>query len=241
MNAIELRDMSVRRGRSMAVQSVSLDVPEARWFGVIGANGSGKTSLLRALAGRLECTVGSCLVHGVDLAGDRKARADAFGFMVPAENLPGPLTAQQLFRLIEPEEERWRPRACPVWDALQIERLLSRRIATCSAGMRQRIAVAAAFVGASSTIILDEPFNWLDPVAATDLRSALRESVSQGVTLMTALHDMISLASCDTGILLGKGKIIEAIDEKALELGRKEPFKFEIGITEVLRLNSVLD
>lgn len=240
-DAIQARGVTVRHGVVLAVDAVSLVVPKSTWFGVIGANGSGKTSLLRALCGRLPCEIESCLIDGKELRALPQERAQRLGFMVPAEALPGPLTCEQVFSLIEPDRDQWRTRIGAVWHAVGIDRLLSRRIATCSAGMRQRIAIGAGLLSGRGTVILDEPFNWLDPVAALDLRTALRTQVESGLTLITALHDMITLSACDSGILLGKGKIVKTLGPADIVAGRTSPFAFEQDLIEELRSHTVLD
>ena len=239
-SAIELRDMSVFRGRTLAVDKVSMTVRQGSWFGVIGANGSGKTSLLRALAGRLPGTAAECRIDGVELADRPEDRAQLLGFMPPADLLPSALTCRQVFGLLEPNEDRWRGGIEPVAEAIALDRLLDRKIGECSAGMRQRIAVACAFATANPTIILDEPFNWLDPVAALDLRQALRQAVDRGgLTLVTALHDMLSLITCDSGILLGQGRVVARLGSSDILQGRENPFAFETRIIATLRQHSL--
>lgn len=239
--AINAHSVTVRHGFVLAVDSVSLVVPKATWFGVIGANGSGKTSLLRALCGRLPCQMESCFIDGAELHALPQERAQRLGFMVPAEALPGPLTCEQVFALIEPDRGRWRTKIGAVWQAVGIDRLLDRRLVTCSAGMRQRIAIGAALLSGKGTVILDEPFNWLDPVAALDLRKALRSQVDSGLTLITALHDMITLSACDSGILLGKGKVVKMLGPAEIAAGRISPFSFEQDLIDELRSHTLLD
>lgn len=239
-SAIELREMNVFRGRTLAVDKVSVTVSQGSWFGVIGANGSGKTSLLRALAGRLPGTAAECRIHGVELADRPEDRAQLLGFMPPAHLLPSALTCRQVFGLVQPSEDRWRRGIEPVAEAIGLDRLLDRKIGECSAGMRQRIAVACAFATANPTIILDEPFNWLDPVAALDLRQALRQGVDRGgLTLVTALHDMLSLIACDSGILLGQGRVVARLGSSDILRGRQNPFAFETRIIGTLRQHSL--
>jgi ABC-type multidrug transport system ATPase subunit len=239
-NALEMREMTVFRARTPAVDKVSMTVSEGSWFGIIGANGSGKTSLLRALAGRLPGHAAECRINGVDLAERPEDRARLLGFMPPADLLPSALTCRQLFGLIQPSEDGWRRGIEPVAEALGLDRLLDRRIGECSAGMRQRIAIACAFATANRTVVLDEPFNWLDPVAALDLRHALRRCVDGGgVTLVTALHDMLTLIACDSGILLGQGRVVARLENGDILQGRDNPFAFETQIIGKLRQHSL--
>ena len=98
MNALRAERLVVRRGGISAVREASLALPAGRWFGLIGANGSGKTSLLRAIAGRLPIESGAFHLNGRDLTGDRAARAREIGFapegaMLPARRRNGPARA----------------------------------------------------------------------------------------------------------------------------------------------------
>ena len=237
--AVHLAGVAVERSGRRVVQGVDLTIPRGSWFGVIGANGSGKTSLLRALAGRLPFAGGSCQVDGEELAGDRGVRALRFGFSPPADKLPDALRGRDVLALVGANMDVVGARIGTLHRALGLAPLLDRWIGDCSAGMRQRIAIGAAFAGGHSLVILDEPFNWLDPVAIFDLREALREMVDGGLTLITALHDLRTLASaCDAGLLLADGKVALALDEDMLRAAAGDPQAFERQTIERLRSGS---
>ncbi|MFT6571096.1 MAG: ABC-type multidrug transport system ATPase subunit [Sphingomonas echinoides] len=120
--------------------------------------------------------------------------------------------------------------------ALGLAPLLDRWIGDCSAGMRQRIAIAAAFAGGHALVILDEPFNWLDPVAMFDLRETLRGMVDNGLTLVTALHDLATLATaCDAGLMLADGRVAMTLDEDMLQAAARDPRAFERRTIDLLR------
>jgi ABC-type multidrug transport system ATPase subunit len=224
------------RGNALAVRDVTLAAQRGTWFGLIGANGSGKTTLLRAVAGRLDIAEGQCWIDGVDLSRDRRARAAAIGFAPTAAALPAALSAREILTLAARGAGDPLASLGSLGDALGISALLPRRIGHLSAGMRQRVAIACAFVGRHSTVILDEPFNWLDPVAAYDLRAALRARVKAGLTLITALHDLSTLAaSCDEGLLLSTGRIALTLSGEDLYKGRTNLTAFEHHMIQVLR------
>lgn len=237
--AVDLSDASVERGGQRIVRHVALSIRRGSWFGLIGANGSGKTSLLRALAGRLPFVGGSCRVDGEELAHDRLARALRFGFSPPSDTLPDLLRGRDILELVGGRIDDVRSRLGVLDEALGLGPLLDRWIGDCSAGMRQRIAIAAAFAGGHSLVVLDEPFNWLDPVAIFDLRAILRERVDQGLTLITALHDLSTLASaCDAGLMLADGTVAMALDEDMLRAGARDPQAFERRTIDLLRSGS---
>lgn len=234
--AIALAGVSVDRSGARVVHGVDLAVPAASWFGLIGANGSGKTSLLRALAGRLPFAGGACLLGGEDVTGDRVARAERFGFAPPADRLPDALCIRDLLALVGGDVDAARDHIGPVCAALGIDALLDKWVGDCSAGMRQRAAIALAFAGGQSLVVLDEPFNWLDPVAAFDLRAALRALVDKGLTLVTALHDLGTLATaCDEGMMLAGGRVALAMDRAILARAAEAPHAFERETIDLLR------
>ncbi|MHA0328961.1 ATP-binding cassette domain-containing protein [Sphingomonas melonis] len=238
--AVELTAVAVERSGQRVVQDVDLTVAPGSWFGLIGANGSGKTSLLRAVAGRLPFAGGSCRIGGDELVGDRAARALRFGFAPPADKLPDALRERDVLELVGGSIDNVRRRLGKLHEALGLAPLLGRWIGDCSAGMRQRVAVAAAFAGGHAQVILDEPFNWLDPVAIFDLRGVLRDMVDDGLTLITALHDLGTLASaCNTGLMLADGKVALALDEDALRIAAENPQVFERQTIDRLRPGSI--
>ncbi len=237
--AILVDGASVDRGGTRVVHDVGFTIPSGCWFGLIGANGSGKTSLLRALGGRLPFATGTCRIDGVDLTHDRMARAERFGFLLPADRLPDALRVCDLLELVGGDIHAARDRLGPVHRALGIDRLIHRWVGDCSAGMRQRVAIALAFAGEPSLVILDEPFTWLDPVAAFDLRQALRTLVRGGLTLVTALHDLGTLATaCDEGLMLAEGRVALTIDRGMLEQASQAPQTFERQTIDLLRSKS---
>jgi ABC-2 type transport system ATP-binding protein len=233
---VRLDAASVERGGDLVVRQVDLAITEGAWFGVIGANGSGKTSLLRALAGRLPFAGGRCLIDDKDVAENRVARAERFGFSPPADTLPGDLRVREIFELVGGDIAKVWTRLGPVREALGLDALMGRWIGDCSAGMRQRVTIALAFAPGHPLVILDEPFNWLDPVASYDLRQALRAMVDEGLTLMTALHDLSTLAiSCDAGVMLADGRVDMTLDGDILKDAAQYPQRFERQTIDLLR------
>lgn len=240
--AIQLTGAAVDRSGTRVVHDADLIVPAGSWFGLIGANGSGKTSLLRALAGRLPFAAGTCLIDGVDLVENRMARAQRFGFAPPADRLPDALRVRDLLELVSGDVDTALERLGPIRAALDVDQLLHRWIGDCSAGMRQRAAIALAFAGGQSLVVLDEPFNWLDPVAAFDLRQALRTLVDGGMTLLTALHDLGTLATaCDEGMMLADGRVALVIGRATLAQAAQSPQEYERRTIDLLRSGAERD
>jgi len=235
---IVVRDLVVRRGGTLAVDGVSFAAEPGGWAGIVGANGSGKTSLLRAVAGRLGTRSGHILVDGADRTDDRGWRARHLGFAPELAALPTSLTGAELFAIVAPDwRESVRSGGLPALrEALAFDTFLDQRIGALSAGMRQRLALFCAFLRAPAAAILDEPFNWLDPVCAFDTRAALRRLVDDGLTLCTALHETATLVGyCDSGLLLSEGRVGRRLDAAGLARGREDHGAFEADMIAVLR------
>ena len=234
--AVELREICVKRVKRTIISKLSVQADAGSWLGIVGANGSGKTTLLRAVAGRLPIASGDCFIGGKEMAGDRSARAKIIGFAPPIEHLPNVLCVRELLELAGEVVEAQQRRNQELWGALDISALLDRTIAECSSGMRQRAAIALAFANPTSLVILDEPFNWLDPVAAFDTRVALETKVRNGTTLLTALHDLATLCSvCDDGVLMTNGTITLELGSDKLLAGSRDIQAFERDMIEALR------
>jgi ABC-type multidrug transport system ATPase subunit len=236
---IEVRDLAVLRGTSRAVDGVSFTFQAGCWTGIVGANGSGKTSLMRAIAGRLEVASGTIAVDSVDRTGDRAWRAGFFGFAPDASSLPDSLTGGELFAIVasgQPGLET-QDALAGLRRALDFDSFLDRRIGTLSGGMRQRLALFSAFLGRPEVVLLDEPFNWLDPVCAFDTKRALTQLVEEGgLTLITALHDMATLLHrCHSGLLLSDGRIRRILDADDLRSGARDYASFETEMIGALR------
>jgi ABC-type multidrug transport system ATPase subunit len=233
-----LKEVSVERGGVMAVRGVSYANEGAGWIGIVGANGSGKTSLLRAIAGRLRIRSGRILIGGADLSRDRAARAAAIGFAVDAAMLPGALTPREVFAISGRAKDAMHAAAlAPLREALGVDAFLGRPCGALSAGMAQRVAIFAAFLDLPRIVTLDEPFNWLDPLTAFDVKAALGALVAaEGLTLLTALHDVATLtACCSRGVLMADGGIAVTIEQDELRDGLADPIGFEAAMIERLR------
>jgi ABC-type multidrug transport system ATPase subunit len=236
--SFSLEELLIEREGVPVVEGLSFAGAAPAWIGIVGANGSGKTTLLRALAGRLPVQAGRILLDGQDLTGDRAARADRIGFAVDAAMLPADLTPREVYAVSARTRFAFdEPALAPLRRALDLESFLDRRCGALSAGMGQRVALLGAFLDLPAIVILDEPFNWLDPLTAFDVKSALRDLVrARGLTLLTALHDVTTLtAYCNRGLLMSAGRIAMQMDEISLRAGLADPVAFEAAMISRLR------
>lgn len=232
---LKVESLAVAFGRRTALEEVGLEAGAAGWLGVLGANGGGKTTLLRTLAGRLAPRAGRIILDGRDLAADPAARSRLFGYAPPLAALPGGVTAGELLRLVARARRADPGRPADLFEALEVARIRDRPVDALSSGWRQRLALGLAFVGEPGVVLLDEPFNWLDPVAAYDVKEQLAALAADRL-VVTALHDVSTFAlRCDTGVLLQEGRVSARFGPPDLAAARADLAAFERGVYEALR------
>jgi ABC-2 type transport system ATP-binding protein len=208
--AIETRDLTRRFKQHLAVDAVSMTVPEHAVYGFLGRNGAGKTTTLKMLLGLLRTTAGSAIVCGVDVASDRIAAARMIGALLEAHgfyaNLSGVENLDLTRRLLGlPVTEIDR-----VLDVVEMRENGRRRVSDYSLGMRQRLGIARAMLGAPPVLILDEPTNGLDPDGIADMRRFLRELPQRtGATVLLSSHLLSEIEQTATHIgILNDGRLV---------------------------------
>ena len=201
-------------GRVQAVRGIDLEIEAGSVSAVVGPSGSGKSSLLRMLAGLDRPTAGVVTVAGVDLNALRpgrrartRARLLTHVHQNPTDNLLAHLTAaQQLWRIARPRDEAARI----VDEALEALGLASRRDHTpveMSGGECQRLAFARAAVAGHRLVIADEPTAQLDGASATATLDAMTMLAARGVTVLVATHDQRLLEGVDQVVTLRDGAV----------------------------------
>jgi putative ABC transport system ATP-binding protein len=219
--AARCRGVAVRyRTASGAVDAVS-DVdavfPRTRLSVLAGPSGSGKSSLLRALAGLQVPHAGSVVVDGVDVTrlgsrARRRLRRRAIGVVLeePSANLLPYLRAEEQVALAARLRGVDRSEAAGLLDVLGLADRSRRYPAELSGGEQQRVAFAAAAVGAPALLLADEPTAALDSRSAELVVAAMHDLVASGHTLVVASHDPAVIAAADVLVSLRDGRVVEA-------------------------------
>ena len=208
--AIETRDLTRRFGRRLAVDAVSMTVPDKAVYGFLGRNGAGKTTTLKMLLGLIRPSGGTAFVGGVDVARDRIGAARKVGALLEAHGFYGNLSGREnldltrsLLGLPKGEVER-------VLEVVEMREHAGRRVCDYSLGMRQRLGLARAMLGAPPVLVLDVPPNGLDPDGIADMRrflKALPERTGATVLLSSHLLGEIEQTATHVGIL-SHGKLV---------------------------------
>jgi heme exporter protein A len=204
-DAIELDGVVRRYGERLALDGVTVSVPEGKTLGVFGSNGAGKTTLLRVLATLLRPHAGSARVLGAELPGDAWKVRGRVGFLGHEPLLYRDLTARENL-VFHARLHRVAPaRVDDLLGRVGLERRADEPVGNLSRGMLQRVATARAVLHDPAVLLLDEPRANLDPAAAALLEPLIgRES---GRTRVLVTHDVEGgLAESDVVLGLRRGR-----------------------------------
>jgi ABC-2 type transport system ATP-binding protein len=206
MTAIEIRELTVRRGDREVLDVPVLDVTTGQVTGVMGPSGSGKTTLMRAIVGVQRIATGRVDVLG-EPAGTASLRR-RIGYMTQAPSVYGDLTVGENLRFfarvlgVADERIDTAIEAVPVPDrAGQLARDLS-------GGERTRLSLAAVLLARPELLVLDEPTVGLDPLLRVELWRLFGELAEQGATLLISSHSLEEARHCDELLLLREGRIL---------------------------------
>jgi sodium transport system ATP-binding protein len=215
---IEIRDLSklfVRgRQRVHAVNGVTFSCRPGEIFGLLGANGAGKTTCLRMLATLLQPTAGAATIAGFDIVRQPGEVRRRIGFLSTATALYGRLTAEEMVlyfgRLQGLEENALRERAEFLFAQLGIDTFRDRRCERCSTGMKQKISIARALIHDPPVMIFDEPTLGLDVMASRQIVDFIRQCREAGKTVLFSTHVMSEVEKlCDRVAVIHAGRICE--------------------------------
>jgi ABC-2 type transport system ATP-binding protein len=213
-----------RRPRVVALDGVSLTIPEGEVHGLLGPNGAGKTTLVKILSTVLVPTSGRACVLGHDVVEETSAVRPLIGIVFGGERgLYWRLTARQNLEywaaLYKLPSRLGRERAQRLIERVGLADKADERVETYSRGMKQRLHLARGLIGDARVLFLDEPTTGMDPLAAREFRTLIAELRGEGRTILVATHDMVEAELvCDRVTLIDRGKIIAT--ESPRSLGR---------------------
>ena len=187
-SVLELHEVSRWYGNVVAVNDVTMTIGPGI-TGLLGPNGAGKSTLLSMMAGLLPPSVGTVTINGQPVRGDVAAYRQ-IGLVPVQEDLYDYLTGQQFVRLNADLQRVPDPAAATARaiGLVEMAEAKDRRISTYSKGMRQRIKVASALVHDPAILLLDEPFNGMDPIRRRQMMDLLTHLAQQGRTIVFSSH-----------------------------------------------------
>lgn len=230
--AVEMQGVWKRFGQQVAVQDLSLQIPQGEVFALLGPNGAGKSTTIRMLTSLTRPSQGSIRVGGYDVVRDPVAVRQQIGVVLQPITLEAELTVWEnlefhgrMHHIPDPERQR------RIDEWLEYVRLADRRqdkVKTLSGGMKRRLQVARALLHRPQILFLDEPTVGLDPQARRLLWEILRDLNRQGMTLLITTHYMEEAEElCDRIGIMDGGRLIE--------LGSTEQLRAKYGEALLVR------
>ena len=220
--AIEMRDLCKRYGDFTAVDGLSLRIEGGTVFGLLGPNGSGKTTTILMLMGLTEVTSGSVRVLGLDPVRQPLKVKRVVGYMPDAVGFYDELSARENLRysgrLAGLRGAPLEGRIDAVLERVQLSDVASRLVKAFSRGMRQRLGLADVLLKEPRIAILDEPTSGLDPQATHEFLDMIRNLKSEGLTVLLSSHLLERVQTvCDSVGLFHRGRMVlqGTVDELA--------------------------
>src|SRR5437588_10408101 len=206
MPAVEIHQVTKSFGAHVAVNNLSLEVPEGTVYGFIGPNGSGKTTTLRMIMRILHPDAGE-----IEVLGDHSLQAatDRVGYLPEERGLYKQMKVRDILRFYaELKGFRQSRPAIDSWlERLGLSAWADKKVAALSKGMAQKVQFIATIIAQPELVLLDEPFSGLDPVNMEVLREVVLELKREGTTVIFSTHDMaVAEKMCDFIFMIYKGR-----------------------------------
>lgn len=212
-NAIDAQDVVKLYGNNLALDHLYLQIPAGSFFGLVGPNGAGKSTFLSIATGLLEPDRGTVFINGISMWDEPVAAKDALGVLPDGmhmfDRLSGieHLTFVAQLRGLDKQTAIQRSRS--LLQAFELPLDIKKTISEYSTGMRKKIGLALALVTSPRLVVLDEPFEAVDPVSANTLQQVLKEYVKLGGTVVLSSHVMATVESLCTHVaVINQGRIL---------------------------------
>jgi len=231
---LEVLGLKKRIGLKTIVEDISFDMHEGEIIGLLGPNGSGKTTIMRMLVGLTKTTKGEVYCFEKPLGLGKVKMLKEVGAMIETPEfynyMSGWSNLKQMSRVCGRKVSRARMKE--LVEFVGLSKVIRKKVKTYSLGMRQRLGLAQALLNDPKILILDEPVNGLDPQGVQDFRNKLKEIAATGVSILISSHllDEIEKVS-DRVIVIEKGRIIA--DDKLDNLVADETIKTLISTYDV--------
>jgi len=218
MSSISLDGLTVRYGQRLALDQVSLQVPEGSVYALLGRNGAGKSSLVRCLLGEQKPSSGRALLLGRDVWRERASILAEVGVVPEDPNAPPAMTARQLSRFCS--------RLYPRWDAAGVEARLKRfgvpsgtPFGKLSKGQKGQVSLALALASSPRLLVLDDPTLGLDAVARKAVfEELIGDLADRGTTVFITTHDLAGVERiADRVGILNQGRLVLDEEMEALK------------------------
>jgi ABC-2 type transport system ATP-binding protein len=210
MNILTIENLSKNYGKIQALQQVSFSVPQGTVYGILGPNGSGKTTMLGIVMDVLKSSGGSYRLFDEMPKDSHRKR---MGTLLETPNFYHYLSAVQNLKIAAKIKQRGEDDIDRVIEVVGLTQRKNSPFSSYSLGMKQRLAIGSALLGNPEVLVLDEPTNGLDPVGIAEIRTLIMSLANQGKTIIMASHMLDEVEKVCTHVAILKyGKLIASGD-----------------------------
>lgn len=212
-HVLEVNNLVKHYGRIQALKGVSLTIPKGTVYGILGPNGSGKTTMLGLIMNILQPTSGSIQLFGETPTADHRKK---IGTLLETPNFYHYLSAVQNLRIAAAIKGVSNPDIEGVLERVNLLQRKDSAFQTYSLGMKQRLAIASCLIGNPEVMVFDEPTNGLDPVGIAEIRDLIKRLAQEGKTIIMASHLLDEVEKVCTHVaILKRGELIASghVDE----------------------------
>jgi len=208
--AIQLTGVTKRYGATEALSGLTFSVERGEMFGLIGADGAGKTTAIRLMCGLLKADAGAVRVLGHDPGREHRPLTEKVGYLSQRFSLYGDLTIDEniaFFAMVHgvADYHRRRDRLLEITQLAPFRTRLADRL---SGGMKQKLALACTLVHQPELILLDEPTTGVDPISRREFWKLLSELLADGITILMSTTYMDEAERCTRVALLHQGRLL---------------------------------
>jgi ABC-2 type transport system ATP-binding protein len=211
-SVVHTHELCKHFGDLVAVESLSLEITRGEVFGMLGPNGSGKTTTIRMLCGLIAPTSGEITVAGIDAVRDPEGVRRRIGYMSQRFGLYDDMTVRENFRfyagLYGLSRRERNAREEELFTELGLTPRIRQLTGTLSGGWKQKLALACATAHRPDLVFLDEPTAGVDPAARRQFWRIIRELSAGGMTILVTTHYMDEATQCDRLAFLSRGHLI---------------------------------
>jgi ABC-2 type transport system ATP-binding protein len=240
---INAEHLTIRFGDVTAVNDVSFHLDRGELFGFLGPNGSGKTTIIRALCGLIPLTSGNATILGMDVRQHAADIKQHVGYMSQKFGLYEDLTVEENLNFYAAayglSPAAIKPRIHELLDLTSLHPYFTRRVTQLSGGWKQRLSLACAIIHSPEVVFLDEPTAGIDPVARRSLWDLFFQLSGQGVTFFVTTHYMDEAERCSHVAYIYYGQVIaDGTPEELKQLPDVQPAgtdRIEIATPQVTR------
>ncbi|QUX20059.1 ATP-binding cassette domain-containing protein (plasmid) [Staphylococcus haemolyticus] len=225
MNVLTVEHLTKKIGNKTILEDVSLKLDRGQIAGLVGANGAGKTSLMKVILGYSSYQKGQFDVI------ENKHKKSNIGALIESPGIYPFMSGYDNLKLLN--ESKNSNDIDTIVSQLKMNEYIHNKVKTYSLGMKQKLGIAIAFLNRPQLIILDEPMNGLDPKAVRDVRELIIKKAQEGVTFLISSHILSELVKITNSIfIINKGKIVTETTEE--ELNKYEDNDLENVLLDII-------